>query len=201
MSINPAKGASTKLGVKKTPMQVIKEEQDETEERKTMDKLENIQQSISIDGECKLTLNYHDPDTNVSGHVAGLSQELSSSRIDPKTFQFDKVFGPQDNQQDVFNEVKDVVRSVIDGQKVCIFAYGQTGAGKTYTMSGSTEETGQGIIPRAVQLIFDTLDKYKKDGVLTQDTKVSMSCIELHCDLLQDLLDINNKCTQMMTNG
>ena len=104
-----------------------------------MDKLMHLQSSITIDGESKLTLNYHDPESNVQGHIPGLSQELSSSRVDPKTFQFDKVFGPEDSQQEVFEDVKDVVRSVIDGQKVCIFAYGQTGAGKTYTMSGTPD--------------------------------------------------------------
>lgn len=61
-------------------------------------------------------------------------------------------------------------------------------------MSGESQsETHQGIIPRAVDLIFDTLNKYKQDGVMTSDTTVKLSCIELYCDQLQDLLDIDNK--------
>ena len=52
-------------------------------------------------------------------------------------------------------------------------------------MSGDSQNPEHsGIIPRAVDLIFDTLDKYKTDGVLTKDTCVKMSCIELHCETL-----------------
>ena len=80
----------------------------------------------------------------------------------------------------MFHDVSDVIRSVIDGQKVCIFAYGQTGAGKTFTMCGNEENDG--IIPRSVNLIFSTLEKYQKDGLLTSETKVEMSCIELYCE-------------------
>lgn len=112
-----------KLGhplLSKKPLPVIDEHEAGCEERKTMDKLEQMQSSISIDGESKLTINFND----TQGHIPGLSQELSSSRVDPKTFQFDKVFGAEVCQEELFNDVKDVVRSVIDGQKVCIFAYG-----------------------------------------------------------------------------
>lgn len=51
-------------------------------------------------------------------------------------FKFDKVFNYDSTQKDVFDEVKEIVKSALDGFKVCIFAYGQTSAGKTYTMEG-----------------------------------------------------------------
>lgn len=51
-----------------------------------------------------------------------------------KDFQFDKVFLPTSVQDDVFLEVEPIVRSALDGHNVCIFAYGQTGTGKTFTM-------------------------------------------------------------------
>lgn len=171
-------------------------------ERMTLSNLESQQSSIQIEGESKLSLVYQDPITQIQGQISGLSQELKSSRIDPKHFQFDKVFGADKTQADIFHEVKDVVRSVIDGQKVCIFAYGQTGAGKTYTMSGQFDDNEhKGIIPRAMELIFDTLNKYKMDGVLSSDSIVTMSCIELHCETLQDLLDPNNRTNQIIQNG
>ena len=53
----------------------------------------------------------------------------------------------------------------MNGRSVCIFAYGQTGAGKTYTMEGDLESDNEGIIPRAVSYIFTILDKYKADGI------------------------------------
>ena len=52
-------------------------------------------------------------------------------------FKFDRVFGPDEGQEFVFDEVNEVVRSALDGFNVCIFAYGQTGSGKTYTMQGT----------------------------------------------------------------
>lgn len=53
-------------------------------------------------------------------------------------------------QAAVFEEVSDLVQSALDGFKVCLFSYGQTGAGKTHTMQGSRSFEGQGIIPRAI---------------------------------------------------
>ena len=54
-------------------------------------------------------------------------------------FHFDKIFRPQTPQERVFEEVEGLVQSALDGYKVCIFAYGQTGTGKTFTMQGTKE--------------------------------------------------------------
>lgn len=53
----------------------------------------------------------------------------------------------------MFEEVSDLVQSALDGFKVCLFSYGQTGAGKTHTMQGSRSYEGQGIIPRAISKV------------------------------------------------
>ena len=50
-------------------------------------------------------------------------------------------------------EVSDLVQSALDGYKVCLFSYGQTGAGKTHTMTGSRSYEGRGIIPRAISKV------------------------------------------------
>ena len=54
-----------------------------------------------------------------------------------------------------FGEVQlnDLVQSALDGYKVCLFSYGQTGAGKTHTMTGSRSYEGRGIIPRAISKV------------------------------------------------
>jgi len=49
-------------------------------------------------------------------------------------FELNHVFSPEDNQEAVFDEVNPLIESVMDGYNSCIMAYGQTGAGKTYTM-------------------------------------------------------------------
>lgn len=115
------------------------------------------------------------------------SNNLKSQKIEPKIFQFDRVFCEEVQQEELFQEIKDVVGAVVDGKKVSIFAYGQTGAGKTYTMSGTKENPG--LISRSVSLLFTTIDKYMTDGVLMEGTEVKISCIELYCDTIKDLLD------------
>jgi hypothetical protein len=53
----------------------------------------------------------------------------------------------------VFSAVSELVQSALDGYHVCLFSYGQTGAGKTHTMQGSDTPAGRGIIPRAVEKV------------------------------------------------
>jgi hypothetical protein len=53
----------------------------------------------------------------------------------------------------VFSGVSELVQSALDGYHVCLFSYGQTGAGKTYTMQGGDTQHGRGIIPRAVEKV------------------------------------------------
>ena len=82
-------------------------------------------------------------------------QSMGTSRTTP--FKFDRVFNDSETQEAVYDEVKDVVRSALDGYNVCIFAYGQTGAGKTHTMQGETGAQA-GIVPRAVHMVFQKLE-------------------------------------------
>ncbi|XP_033368539.1 kinesin-like protein KIF25 isoform X2 [Parus major] len=85
-----------------------------------------------------------------------------------KTFQFDRVYNDLESQDAVFADVAPLLTSLLDGYNVCIMAYGQTGSGKTYTMLGPQleenlafsieEESELGIIPRATQEVFRTVE-------------------------------------------
>lgn len=59
--------------------------------------------------------------------------------------------------------MRDVVKSALDGFNVCIFAYGQTGAGKTFTMEGNNGLGGAGLIPRAIEMVFEYVSQYKRE--------------------------------------
>ncbi|OAX83003.1 hypothetical protein ACJ72_02648 [Emergomyces africanus] len=79
-----------------------------------------------------------------------------------KLFVFDRVFAETVDQEGVWEYLQDSVNSFVQGYNVSILAYGQSGAGKSYTMgtSGPAEQNDQkvmGIIPRAAQLLFEKL--------------------------------------------
>ena len=60
-----------------------------------------------------------------------------------KSFDFTHVYGPKSTQEQVFKDSAELMTSVLDGYNVCIFAYGQSGTGKTFTMNGTyTDEHG-----------------------------------------------------------
>ncbi|KAF3063616.1 Kinesin-like protein klpA [Daldinia childiae] len=100
---------------------------------------------------------------------------------EPKDFNFERVFDDNCTNKDVFDEISQLVQSVMDGKKVCIFCYGQTGSGKTYTMSRKED----GIIPRTQDMIFSEVDRLK---VLGWEYTVEGSYLEVYQDKLYDLL-------------
>ncbi|OAY85534.1 125 kDa kinesin-related protein [Ananas comosus] len=66
-------------------------------------------------------------------------QTIANKQID-RTFMFDKVFGPTSKQKDLFDQsISPIVNEVLEGYNCTIFAYGQTGTGKTYTMEGEAQ--------------------------------------------------------------
>ena len=94
---------------------------------------------------------------------------MSKPRAIPKKkFSFDHVFGPTSSQADVYKvTVSPIVKEVLQGYNCTVFAYGQTGTGKTYTMEGGSFQSltrggplggvileSSGVIPRAVQEVF-----------------------------------------------
>ncbi|KAL1634767.1 hypothetical protein SLS56_002169 [Neofusicoccum ribis] len=79
-----------------------------------------------------------------------------------KLFVFDRVFGEDVDQEGVWDYLSDSVNSFVQGYNVSILAYGQSGAGKSYTMGTSgpaqqADQTAMGVVPRAARLLFEVL--------------------------------------------
>ncbi|RXH76322.1 hypothetical protein DVH24_019210 [Malus domestica] len=121
-----------------------------------------------------------------------VSQNIAGKHID-RVFTFDKVFGPNAEQRDLYEQaVIPIVHEVLEGFNCTIFAYGQTGTGKTYTMEGECKRAktgpngelppGAGVIPRAVQQIFDTLEGQNAEY------SVKVTFLELYNEEITDLL-------------
>ncbi|XP_024018671.1 kinesin-like protein KIN-14S isoform X1 [Morus notabilis] len=110
-----------------------------------------------------------------------------------KQFKFDHVFRPEDNQEAVFAQTKPIVTSVLDGYNVCIFAYGQTGTGKTFTMEGTPEN--RGVNYRTVEELFRI--SQERGGVMRYELFVSM--LEVYNEKIRDLLvDNSNQQTKKL---
>nr|CAD7264082.1 unnamed protein product [Timema shepardi] len=118
-----------------------------------------------------------------------------------KTFSFDRVFDPSSRQMDVYKTVLNpLIDEVLAGYNCTVFAYGQTGTGKTYTMEG--ERTNDptiswdadplsGLIPRSLSHLFDELRR------LQAEFTVRVSYLELYNEELIDLLSTSNDPSKM----
>ncbi|GIL75026.1 hypothetical protein Vretimale_2510 [Volvox reticuliferus] len=102
------------------------------------------------------------------------------------SFNYDRVFGPDSTQEQVFGAVSELVQSALDGFHVCVFSYGQTGAGKTHTMQGGDTPTSRGIIPRALEQILANARKLEEEAEWAYT--MHASCIEVYNQTLRDLL-------------
>lgn len=99
-------------------------------------------------------------------------------------FRYDKILHNA-SQEDVFdNCARGVISSIVEGYNGTILCYGQTGAGKTFTMNGSTSNFKyRGIVPRTLSVLFQEIDSR-----FDQQVTVRVSYIEIYNELMFDLL-------------
>ncbi|KAL6660269.1 hypothetical protein ACP70R_002391 [Stipagrostis hirtigluma subsp. patula] len=102
-----------------------------------------------------------------------------------KTFKFDRVYTPKDDQAVVYADASPLVTSVLDGYNVCIFAYGQTGTGKTFTMEGT--ERNRGVNYRTLEELFKIAEERKE----TEIYNLSVSVLEVYNEQIRDLLAVS----------
>ncbi|XP_070568973.1 kinesin-like protein KIF25 isoform X3 [Ptychodera flava] len=150
-------------------------------------------------------------DVNTLGKTGSLSEQVVHTLDDEnvlvksnrpghaatnKTFEFERVYFPNETQQLVFEEVQPLLTSLLDGYNVCIMAYGQTGSGKTHTMLGPHYIVGNsphygpkepsendGVVPRAARELFSLIAE-KPAGSHT----VEVSVCEVYNNDIYDLL-------------
>ncbi|CCD25247.1 Kip1p NDAI_0E04300 [Naumovozyma dairenensis CBS 421] len=132
------------------------------------------------------------------GNQVILSNPSSPLSYPKKSYSFDRVFGAESDQETVFNDAaKNYISEMLSGYNCTVFAYGQTGTGKTYTMSGDLNILGNleskdmillgehaGIIPRVLVNLFKML-------ALENDYSVKISFLELYNERLKDLFAQN----------
>ncbi|GMH33373.1 hypothetical protein BSKO_01207 [Bryopsis sp. KO-2023] len=125
-----------------------------------------------------------------------VTQTVAGRALD-KRYTFDRVFGPNATQEAVFRSaVIPIIDEVLEGFNCTIFAYGQTGTGKTFTMEGGAGKylvqggklsSSAGVIPRAINRIFEVLKSNDSDH------NVQVSFLELYNEELTDLWGIQEE--------
>ncbi|XP_006865358.1 PREDICTED: kinesin-like protein KIF21A isoform X4 [Chrysochloris asiatica] len=115
-----------------------------------------------------------------------------------KAFTFDYVFDIDSQQEQIYSQsIEKLIEGCFEGYNATVFAYGQTGAGKTYTMGTGFDvnitEEEQGIISRAVKHLFKSIEDKKhtaiKNGLPPPDFKVNAQFLELYNEEVLDLFD------------
>jgi hypothetical protein len=129
---------------------------------------------------------------DLSVEVSRAQATVTKTIAKKNLFTYDKTFNCEASQETVFGEVSEFVQSAIDGKRVCVFCYGITGSGKTYTMgtdvgdlSKSVTDDGAmpdnaGIVPRTIKLLMDTL-------ATDQSAQVTTTCLEVYNEQVRDL--------------
>ncbi|KAK9500315.1 hypothetical protein O3M35_001599 [Rhynocoris fuscipes] len=121
--------------------------------------------------------------------VVEIFNPKEEERTNGKMFTYDSVYDCHATQKDIYDEsVYPLVNSVLEGFNGTIFAYGQTGTGKTYTMEGINGTENKGVIPRSFEQIFTHISRTSDMQYL-----VRASYLEIYQEEIRDLLDSTPK--------
>ncbi|XP_041780885.1 kinesin-like protein unc-104 isoform X5 [Anopheles merus] len=136
--------------------------------------------------------------------MAGNTTCITNPKVPPgssesvKRFNYDYSYWSHDprdlefsTQAMVYSDIgEEMLQHSFDGYNVCIFAYGQTGAGKSYTMMGKQEEGQEGVIPMICKDLFRRIQETESDDL---KYSVEVSYMEIYCERVRDLLNPKNK--------
>ncbi|KAH7104551.1 kinesin-domain-containing protein [Auriculariales sp. MPI-PUGE-AT-0066] len=111
--------------------------------------------------------------TALSDTVAEMSDPSTGTKLRPMytqgrtTYTFSRVFSPEVSQKDFFSSTAlPFVRQLLDGESSLLFAYGVTNSGKTYTIQGGTGQGESGVLPRALDVLFNSIDGHQSNAPL-----------------------------------
>jgi len=129
----------------------------------------------------------------ISENVDSMTDEhgvpSNSGQYSSHSYVFDHVYDPMSSQKKVYETTaRGVVDSALQGYNATIFAYGQTGTGKTFTMEGFSDQSGveaRGIIPRAIEQIFGHIQRYASPRMRFL---VRASYLQIYNEAISDLL-------------
>lgn len=112
-------------------------------------------------------------------------------RSKEQRYYFDRIF-PQDTETETVyrNTCEKLIDSVIQGYNGCVFAYGTTGSGKTYTMTGTSENPG--IMYLIIKGMFDKIQNESE-----KKFEIKVSYVEIYNEVIRDLLVANSKETYL----
>lgn len=101
--------------------------------------------------------------------MTDLSSSATHSRLSTvgpsSLYTFSHVFSPETNQSDFFGKTTlPLVRDVLEGRSGLLFTYGVTNSGKTYTIQGGSSQGSAGILPRTLDVIFNSIEELHGDN-------------------------------------
>jgi len=118
------------------------------------------------------------------------SKNIVDVREEKVSYQLDRVFGPSDGQDAVYEETtKPLVESVIGGDNGCAFVYGETGSGKSFTMFGDKSGSNDGLVQRTTRELFaakEEILRQSTDATVTFEVEVTEIYLNKERDLLAD---------------
>lgn len=113
---------------------------------------------------------------------------LQSERGQIHTYEFDRVFGSEASNEQVYEStVRNLIPKVLMGINCTIFAYGSTGAGKTHTIMGYSQDPG--MMPRSMIDLFAAIEASEEPSRFS----VQVSYMEVYCETIRDLLSDSDK--------
>ena len=124
-------------------------------------------------------------------HLRGLGGLSMLDKAGTKEFQFDHVYGPNSKQEGIFDDARPLLQTVMDGFNVSVMAYGPTGSGKTYSITGAGVPGGggasgkhRGLVHRMLEDIFKTI----KERAVLVDLSLKLAMMEIYNEDVRDLL-------------